>query len=66
MQACSVEQYQRPIGAHVLGTEEVDQSDIEEDDYYQPSDMENGIVERSMKRHMIRKVRFSCRMPMDR
>lgn len=35
----SIRQYQRPIGAHILGdVAEVSQSDIEGDDYYQPGD----------------------------
>ena len=39
IQKRSVRQYQRPIAAHVLGdVAEVSQSDIEEDDYYQPGD----------------------------
>ena len=39
VQKRSVRQYQRPIGAHVLGdVAEVSQSDVEEDDYYQPGD----------------------------
>ncbi|EEX18007.1 penicillin-binding protein 2 [Prevotella veroralis] len=39
IQKRSVRQYQRPIAAHVLGdVAEVSQSDIEDDDYYQPGD----------------------------
>ena len=39
VQKRSVRQYQRPIAAHVLGdVAEVSQSDIEDDDYYQPGD----------------------------
>lgn len=39
VQRRSVRQYQRPIGAHVLGdVAEVSEADIENDDYYQPGD----------------------------
>ena len=39
VQKRSVRQYQRPIAAHVLGdVAEVSQSDIEDDEYYQPGD----------------------------
>ncbi|MCR5076723.1 MAG: penicillin-binding protein 2 [Prevotella sp.] len=39
IQKRSIRQYQRPIGGHVLGdVAEVNQSDVEEDDYYQPGD----------------------------
>lgn len=39
IQKRSVRQYQRAIAAHVLGdVAEVSQSDVEEDDYYQPGD----------------------------
>lgn len=39
IQKRSVRQYQRPIAAHVLGdVAEVSQSDVEDDNYYQPGD----------------------------
>ncbi len=54
IQKRSVRQYQQPVAAHVLGdVAEVSQSDIDDDDYYQPGDVIGKLgVERSYERQL--------------
>ena len=54
IQKRTVRQYQYPYGAHVLGeVAEVSQSDIDEDDYYQPGDYIGKLgVERSYEKYL--------------
>lgn len=54
MQKRSIRQYQYPYGAHVLGeVAEVSQSDIDEDEYYQPGDYIGKLgVERSYEKYL--------------
>ncbi len=54
VQKRSIRQYQYPYGAHILGdVAEVSQSDIDEDDYYQPGDYIGKLgVERSYEKEL--------------
>ncbi len=54
VQKRSIRQYQQPVAAHVLGdVAEVSQSDIDNDDYYQPGDAIGKLgIERSYERQL--------------
>ncbi len=54
IQRRSIRQYKNPVGAHVLGdVAEVSQTDIEEDDYYQPGDYIGKLgIERSYEKEL--------------
>lgn len=70
IQRRSIRAYQRPIGAHILGdVAEVNQADVEKDEYYQPGDYIGKMgVEREYEKNCAdaKEYKFFFVMPMDK